>query len=145
MKKTLIAAALLTIALPLFAADLPPGKWWRRPEVVQQLSITDEQQTRLDAIFRSAANNLIDSRAEVEKLQLAIRGELDQAQLNRANLQRLANELSAARGKLFEREILMLADMRGVLTEQQWTKMRAQLDRMEAKGQGGPRPRRPPQ
>ena len=30
------------------AADLPPGKWWRRPEIVQKLELTEDQQNRLD-------------------------------------------------------------------------------------------------
>jgi Spy/CpxP family protein refolding chaperone len=125
------------LSLPLIAADLPPGKWWRRPEVVNQLGLTEEQQSRLEGIFRTAATVLIDARADVDKLQVAIGSEIDQPQLNRANLQRLANELSTARGKLFEREIMMLADMRGVLNEQQWTKLRAHLDRMRENRQPG--------
>ena len=147
MRKTLIVAfALLTLSLPLMAADLPPGKWWRRPEVVNQLALTEEQQARLEGIFRTAATVLIDARADVEKLQVAIGSEIDQPQLNRANLQRLANELSSARGKLFEREVMMLADMRAVLNEQQWTRLRSHLDRMRENRQQGknqPKQRRP--
>jgi hypothetical protein len=136
----------LTLTLPLFA-QLPPGKWWRRPEVINQLSLSDEQQGRLDRIFAGAANALIDARGDVEKLQIAIANEIDQPQLNRANLQRLATELSAARGKLFEREVMMLVDMRAVLNEQQWTRLRSQLDRMRENRQGQKQqqqqPRRP--
>ena len=145
MRKTLIVAfTLLTLALPAFA-QLPAGKWWRRPEVINQLSLSEEQQGRLDRIFASAANTLIDARGDVEKLQIAIANEIDQPQLNRSNLQRLAGELSAARGRLFEREIMMLADMRAVLNEQQWTRLRAHLDRMRdnRQGQGQGQQRRP--
>jgi hypothetical protein len=117
-------------ALAASAADLPPGKWWRRPEVVQRLVLTEEQQVRLDAIFRGAANGLIDSKAEIDKIMVAIRGELDQPQLNRGNLQKLAADLSDARGRLFERELMMLIDMRGALTEQQWSTLKDHLERM---------------
>src|SRR2546428_11049987 len=101
-KRILLCAALtLTLAGLLSAAPLPPGKWWRRPEFIQQLALTEDQQSKLDATFRGAANDLIDLRADVEKLSIAIRGELDQPQLNRENLRRLAARLSEAQGKLF--------------------------------------------
>ena len=124
------AVVLLFSAFAASAAELPPGKWWRRPEVVQRLVLTDDQQVRLDVIFRGAANGLIDNKAEIEKIMVAIRGELDQPQLNRGNLQRLAADLSAARGRLFERELMMLIDMRAVLTEQQWSTLKDHLERM---------------
>jgi heavy-metal resistance protein len=125
--------ALIIVAIWLItataSAQMPPGKWWRRPEITRTLALTSDQQTRLDAIFRTAANELIDQRADVEKLNIALRGELDQPQLNRANLQRLAQRLGEARGKLFEREVMMLVEMRSVLNDDQWQRLRAELDR----------------
>lgn len=110
-------------------AQLPPGKWWRKPEIVRQLVLSEDQQTRLDQIFRGAANDLIDLRAEVEKQSIALRGELDQRQLNRSAIRAISVRLNDARGKLFEREVMMLVDMRGVLNDEQWNRMRAVLDR----------------
>ena len=151
-KRILLFAAVMLAATTIVEAQqhLPPGKWWRRPEVVRQLELTRDQQDKLDEVFRTAANTLIDARADIEKLQIALRGELDRAQLRRAELQRLAAQLNQARGKLFERELMMLADMRGILNEQQWTRLRAHMDRAQERpmqpgqqrGQQGPR-RRP--
>ncbi|HUP46017.1 MAG TPA: periplasmic heavy metal sensor [Thermoanaerobaculia bacterium] len=119
----LIAAlAVTTLAA---AAELPPGKWWRNPQIAQRLALEPEQQARLDAIFHDSASDLIDRRGEIEKLAIALRGELDQRKLDRQNLQRLAAALSQARGRLFERELMMLADMRGVLNDEQWAQLRA--------------------
>lgn len=130
--KKLIVAALATLAVS-FAAEgqLPPGEWWRRPEVVQRLALTTEQQSRLDAVFRAAANDLIDLRADTQKLMVALRGELHQPQLNRQNIQRIGTRLSEARGKLFDRELMMLVDMRAVLSDEQWIELREQLDRRQ--------------
>jgi len=133
----------LLLSETVLAADLPPGKWWRRPEVAQRLDLSQEQQTRLDGIFREAANDLIDRRAEVEKLSIAMRGELDQQQLNRQNVLRTAARLSEARGRLFERELSMLVDMRAVLNDPQWDRLRTVIDRQRAQRQqhGKQRPR----
>ena len=140
MKRALIAIVVLACAAVAEGQGLPPGKWWQRPEVIQELELTNGQQDRLDEIFRGAANDLIDAKAQVDKLQIAIRGELDRPQVRRAELQRIAAQLSAARGRLFERELMMLVDMRAVLNDQQWKRMRQFLDRM----QDNRRPQRQP-
>jgi len=129
-----LAFALLTLLLATatLAADLPPGKWWRRPEVIQSLGLSTEQQERLENVWRSASTDLIDFRGEVEKQNVALRIELDRPQIDRRAVQAAAARLNAARGRLFERELMMLVDMRGVLSDSQWNRMRAMLDRMEA-------------
>jgi hypothetical protein len=149
MKRRLVfAAALLAATFVAEAQQLPPGKWWRREEVVRQLELTRDQQNKLDEVFRAAADDLIDAKASVDKLQIALRGELDRTQLRRQELQRLAGQLTQARGKLFERELMMLADMRGILDQEQWTQLRTHLDRMQERmrgdrGQQGPQQRQP--
>jgi hypothetical protein len=47
--------------------------------------------------------------------------------------------LSDARTRLFERELMMLVDMRAVLNDSQWDRMRSQLDRFGAQQQLRPR------
>jgi len=151
----LIAALLLMPAAAVMAEDLPPGKWWRRPELVERLSITEDQQNRLDAVFRSTATDLIDLRADVEKRNVEVRGQLDQPTLSREGLQKAAARLSEARARLFEKELMMLVDMRGVLNQEQWGRFRAMLEARE-RNRGGEgrdderqkrrvRPQRPPQ
>lgn len=139
-----LTLGILLLATSVFAADLPPGKWWRRPEIIQQLQLTDDQQTRLEAAFRVAADDLIDLRGEVEKTNIALRFELDRPQLDRQKIRSIAAHLSDARGKLFDRELMMLVDMRGVLTETQWNRMRTLLDRLNnmQQQQGGRMQRR---
>ena len=159
-QRVLVAALLIAASFSLTsiaeAQQMPPGKWWRRAEVARQLELTSEQQSKLDEVFRGAANELIDARGDVEKLQIALRGELDRVQLRRQELQRLAAQLTQARGKLFERELMMLADMRGILNDDQWNRLRTFLDRaqerMRPRNDGGnqqrpqqrPMPRRRP-
>ena len=128
----LLTAIAFIAGSALAQAQLPPGKWWRRPEIVQSLGLSEDQQTRLETVFRGSANDLIDLKAQVDKANVALRGELDQPQLNRQAIQRDAVRLSEARAHLFERELMMLVDMRAVLTDMQWDKMRRELDSMGA-------------
>ena len=125
-----LAFSILLFATSVIAADLPPGRWWRQPAIVQMLTLTDDQQSRLEAIFRGNANDLIDLKAEVEKSNIALRGELDRPQLDRAAIRRVAVRLNDARAHLFERELMMLVDMRSVLNDTQWNRLRSELDRL---------------
>ncbi len=129
-KRWAFALLTLMIATATLAADLPPGKWWRRPEIAQSLGLTAEQQDKLENVWRAASGDLIDFRGEVEKQNIALRTELDRPQLDRRAVQNAAARLNVARGRLFERELMMLVDMRGVLSDAQWSRMRAQLDRI---------------
>jgi Spy/CpxP family protein refolding chaperone len=139
MKRAVFFVVLCFVATSMFA-QLPPGKWWRRPQVVQTLSLSVDQQDRLDAIFRGAANDLIDTKAELDKSTVALRGELDRPQLDRAAIRAIAQRINQARSRKFERELMMLADMRAVLTEEQWKQMRHQLDELRDE-QDKPRPK----
>ena len=136
------ALAILLLASSVTAADLPPGRWWRQPAIVQMLALSDDQQSRLEAIFRGTANDLIDLKGEVEKSNIALRGELDRPQLDRAAIRRIAVRLNDARSRLFERELMMLVDMRSVLNDTQWNRLRSELDRNRGQQQQQrPRPR----
>ena len=139
MTRRIVLAALLALGLAAAtqAADLPPGKWWRRPEVINQLNLSEEQQSKLESIWASSANDLIDLRATVEKENVGLRTLLDAATLDRAAIRHAATRLSEARGRLFDRELMMLVDMRNALNDQQWTRMRALLDRLNANQQQG--------
>ena len=54
-RRIVITLATLFVAAGAFA-QLPPGKWWRRPEIVRTLNLTDEQQDHvLAALFLSCA------------------------------------------------------------------------------------------
>ena len=149
VKRIALAVLTLLFATSAFAqANLPQGKWWRRPEIIQTLNLSEEQQDKLETIFRNASSDLIDLRGEVEKQNINLRGELDQQQLDRAAIRRDAQKLSDARGRLFERELTMLVDMRATLNDAQWNRMRSGLlDRLGAAQQrpklnGNPRRQR---
>ena len=135
-KRIALAALLMLVASAALAQlNLPPGKWWRRPEVIQALNLSDEQQDRLENVFRNSANDLIDLRGEVEKQSIALRAALDRPQLDREQVRAIAQRLNEARGRQFQRELMMLVDMRGVLNELQWNRLRNALDRLAERKQ----------
>lgn len=131
MRRVALAFAVLLIAGSALAQPIPTGKWWRRPEIVQALNLSDEQQDRLETIFRASASDLIDFKAEIDKADIALRGELDRPQLDRTAIHRIATRLMEARGRMFDRELMMLVEMRGVLTDPQWNRLRNTLEKLQ--------------
>lgn len=133
---------------------MPKGKWWRMPQVSKELGLTAEQQTKLDAIFNASSTELIDMKADVDKLGIELRAQLEKPQSAKKDVIAVAQKLGTARGRLFEREIAMMVDMKSVLNEEQWGMLRSKLEeragrmrdeRREPGGGGpeGPRPRNP--
>ena len=47
----LFAAALATLPAAAQMIEMPAGKWWKRPAVVESLKLSPEQQERLDEVF----------------------------------------------------------------------------------------------
>lgn len=150
MRRALAIACLTLFATTaaLFAGpgaggvNLPAGKWWRRPEVISRLHLSSEQQMRLDEVSRQSAKELIDLRAAVEKRTIDLKAELDGNYLDRERIHRAAAAVSDARARLFERELMMMVDLRAVLTSEQWNELRAAL---RADGRGGALRNRPRQ
>lgn len=142
-RRIALAALLMLMAWAALAqVNLPPGKWWRRPDVIQLLNLSEEQQDRLENVFRASANDLIDLRGETEKQAIALRAAIDQPQLDRNAIRQAAQRLSMARARQFERELMMLVDMRAVLSDAQWNRMRNELDRLAQKQQQNRQPDR---
>src|SRR5271154_4993135 len=44
-----------------------PGRWWDKPEVAQQVGITDDQKKKMDDIFQQHKLQLIDLKATLDK------------------------------------------------------------------------------
>jgi Spy/CpxP family protein refolding chaperone len=143
-KRIALAALLMLVASAAFAQlNLPPGKWWRNPDIVRVLNLSEEQQDRLENVSATSRMDLVDLRAEVEKLSIALRMTIDRPQLDREAIRQAAQKLNDARGRQFQRELMMLVDMRGVLTDVQWNRMRNVLDRMGERRQQKQEPNRP--
>lgn len=136
--KTIVAALMVLAAAVAGAQEMPPGKWWQNRDMARQLALTAEQREGLDTIFLGAAPQLIELRAETQKKALALRSQLDRPTLDRDAIQRAAEEVSRARAELFERELMMLVEMRGVLSEEQWNRFRNHIENRPMRGNMSP-------
>jgi Spy/CpxP family protein refolding chaperone len=156
MKKALIITVVLTLVGPLVVAnefDLPPGKWWENPRMVDHIGLTDEQQAQIREIVFTYARRMIDLKADVDKAGLDLASTVDQQNFDPAPVRAAYTMFQTARHKLENERFEMLLEVRQVLTYEQWRKIEEIKQRMKQNrseqrrpGPGGQRPpgERPP-
>ena len=50
----------------------PPGIWWHNPDLIQKLTLTPDQQKKMDDIFQASRLRLVDLKANLEKQNLTL-------------------------------------------------------------------------
>ena len=148
----LAALVLMAAAAPAFAQapEVPLGKWWKRPRIVEQLKIKAEQQERLDEIFAKNRRSFIDLKADVDRRAVDFDELLAKKESDPAKIASATDALEQAKGRLGKARTMMIVEMKGVLSDEQWQKIVELRDewrreRAEERRSGavGP-PRRPP-
>ncbi|HEX4064683.1 MAG TPA: Spy/CpxP family protein refolding chaperone [Acidobacteriaceae bacterium] len=122
------------------------GRWWNDPHLAQQIGITDDQKHKMDDIFQQHRLNLIDLNANLEKQQVLMQPMISADQPNEADVLAQIDKIAQARADLEKANARMLFDIRKVLTQEQWQKLKAMRmehrdDRMmrdHRRGPGGP-------
>ncbi|WP_213806209.1 Spy/CpxP family protein refolding chaperone [Granulicella sp. dw_53] len=101
----------------------PPGMWWKNPDVIQRLTLTPEQQTRMDDIFQKSRLQLIDLKANLEKQEVILEPMLDANPPDTNKVLSQIDHVAQARAELEKANARMLLGIRSVLTADQWTKL----------------------
>ena len=126
----LAAAFLVLLAAPAAAQmpETPPGKWWKRPRIVQLLKITPEQQDKLEEIFARNRSSFVDLKAEVEKNQIDVEELVAKKDADPKKVSAAVDALEMSRMRLRKSVTMMFLEQKSVLTQQQWTQL---LDRRD--------------
>lgn len=114
---------------PIPRADLriaPPGMWWKNQDIVQKLSLTADQQKRMDDIFQQSRLQLIDLKANVEKQEVMLEPMLSANPPDTNKVLGQIDKVAGARAELEKANAKMLLGIRGVLSADQWTKLQAE-------------------
>jgi Spy/CpxP family protein refolding chaperone len=110
-------------------ADLriaPPGMWWKSSDIAQRLSLTTDQQKRMDDIFQQSRLQLIDLKANVEKQEVMLEPMLAANPPDTNKVLAQIDHVASARAELEKANARMLLGIRGVLSADQWTKLQAE-------------------
>jgi Spy/CpxP family protein refolding chaperone len=126
---------------------VPPGTWWRNPNTIAALTLTTDQQKKLDSIFLESRIGLIHLHASLEEEQLKLEPLLNANPPDQAKALAEISKIADLRADLEKADAKMLLSLRGVLTADQWTKLQADQHshhdrpvdgRGQKRGPGGP-------
>jgi Spy/CpxP family protein refolding chaperone len=105
---------------------LPPGIWWRNPDLIQKLTLSADQQKRMDDIFQQSRIQLVHIKAGLEEQQILLEPMLNANPLDSAKTMAQIDHIADTRAELEKANAKMLLGIRGVLTPDQWTKLQTE-------------------
>ena len=100
------------------------GMWWKNPEVATRIGLTADQQKKMEDIFIQSRVQLIDLHASLEKEQLLLEPLMNANPIDQARAAAQIDKIADTRASLEKTNAKMLLSIRGVLTPEQWTKLR---------------------
>ena len=116
------------------AFEVSNGQFWNKPNIVQQLNLTDEQRKTMDGILQDHRMKLIDLRADLQKNELLLEPMLKADTPDRKTIEAQIDKIVSARAALEKANSLFLLDVRMQLTPQQWKQLQTlharQMERM---------------
>ena len=132
MRRLLLAGSVAALTAAGIAAaqgpEIPPGKWWKRPRVVEMLKLSPDQQDRLEGIFAKNRRSFVDLKADVERRQIDVDELVTKKDSDPKKASQAIDALEQARMKLRKAWTMMALEQREVLTGPQWQMI---LDRRE--------------
>ncbi len=121
----------------------PGGKWWDNPEMVKKLSLTAEQQKKMDDVFQQSKLKLIDMQAALQKDEVILDGLMRGPQLDDSKILPSVDRIAQDRAELEKADARFLLGIRHLLTPEQWTQLQAERPSGPSpggqRGPGGPR------
>ena len=105
------------------ARILPPGAWWKDPELVQRLELTPDQQKRIEDTFLQNKVTLIHMHASLDEEELLLEPMLNSNPIDQGKALAQISKIADMRADLEKANAKTLLQVRGVLNQAQWTKL----------------------
>jgi Spy/CpxP family protein refolding chaperone len=97
------------------------GHWWNNTKVLEQLKLTDQQKSKIDAIASSHEESLENLRAQVKTDHEGLDESFKNPNSTREQILAKFDQLEKTRGELKKAEFEMVLEMRDVLSPEQKT------------------------
>jgi Spy/CpxP family protein refolding chaperone len=101
----------------------PSGTWWRNQNYITLLTLTPDQQKRMDDVFQQTRIRLIDLKAILDKEEAILEPLIEADRLDETRAAPQIDKVADARAALEKANARMLLSIRQILTPEQWTKL----------------------
>lgn len=98
----------------------PSGTWWRNQRYITMLSLTTDQQKKMDDVFQQSRIRLIDLTATLDKEEAILEPLMKTDRLDEIKVATQIDKVADARAELEKTNARMLLGIRQVLTPEQW-------------------------
>ena len=123
---------------------MPPGKWWKSPQVADKLRLTQEEKEKLDTMFLEHRHQMIDLDANVAKERLELEYLLDSSNFDSAACMERFKKLQEAHVNAATERFKFLVQVRQLLGLERFQQLKAEFQKhRKKKRQSGRRPSRP--
>jgi len=142
MRRMLMVVLMVAASGSAWAVEfnLPPGKWWERPVVVERLKLSEEQQDRIHGLVYEHSLRMIDLKADLDREELKLRNSVERDQLDAERVRAAFTAFQGARGKLEMERFELLLSIRQVLAFEQWKALQSlHQDMKRMRQEGGAR------
>ena len=126
-------------SLPPLERALPPGTWWRNPDMVQKLGINSDQQKKIEDVFQQQRLKLVDLDATLRKEEITLEPLMSADTPDETKTLAQIDKVAQARAELEKANARFLFAIRRVLTPDQWKKLQesAHIQGAPPLGRGG--------
>ena len=130
MKKmvlTVLFLAVVFIPLSVGAQNMPMGKWWKDPKVVEDLKLTESQVSRLDEAFKNSRRKLIQLKSDVETQRFELDTLLDSDKLDQVKIDTRHKKLQDAQQALGTERFQFILEVRKIVGPEKFNQVKAMM------------------
>ena len=114
------------------------GQWWNNPNVVKQLTLTDDQRKAMDGIVQDHKMKLIDLQANLQKAEVTMGPMMKADTPDQKAIEAQIDKVVMARAELEKANARFLLDIRMQLKPDQWKQLQTlRMSRMQHQGMRG--------
>ena len=124
--------------------DMPRGKWWRMPEVANELKISSDEQAKLDDLYYKHRNQMVDHKSTLKKEQIALEWFIEKETLDESACKNQFQKVLEARNTLSTERYNFLIEVRKLLGYERFLQLKPKFYELRKERSSGGEGRKMP-
>ena len=120
----MLILSLFLFSSAVMAQGMRPGKWWKDPNVVQKLQLTDSQIAQLDAAYNNSRLKMIQQKSDVERKRFELQNLFEKKSFNEKAIQKQHRKVEKARNRLGEERLKFIMEVRKIIGSEKYSQLK---------------------